>query len=146
MKRITILQIFNNLLLAFLLFLFLYVITIDNIPKTYLRYNIPSDDINDLFSGQRAIEKFQQQYIIKTLHLTGDYKKDNLVQQKFAELLKKESLRPYAIIIYRIYLPKELPYSRFIALLNLMQTEGYKRYMEWDNYFYVLTNNNKFRL
>ncbi|NCU05902.1 MAG: hypothetical protein GXC73_18205 [Chitinophagaceae bacterium] len=146
MQSIPILPILNNLLLAFLLFLFVREINATNVSQTYLKYNIPTDDRNDRYSGQRAVERIQQAYAIKTLQFTGNENKDDHILKTFATLLQTESRKKEATIIYRVYIPKEVTYSRFISLLNLMQTEGYKRYFEWDNYFYVFTNNNKFTI
>lgn len=146
MKQTTVFPILNNLLLLLLLYLFMQEMKTNADSQTFLKYNIPSDDYDDRFSGQRAIEKFQQAYRIKTLHFTGEESKNELILKRFAALLQKENQKKEATIIYRIYIPKSATYNRFISLLNLMKKEGYKRYMEWDNYFYVLTNNNNFRI
>lgn len=146
MKLTSVFPILNNLLLLLLLYLFVQEMNHNAASQTFLKYITPSDDYNDQLSGQRALEKFQQAYTIKTLHFTGEERKDDFILKRFAALLQRENQKKEATIIYRVYIPKEATYNRFISLLNLMKKEGYKRYMEWDNYFYVLTNNTHFRI
>ncbi len=111
--------------------------------KSFIKYNIPSDGKNDMFNGHKIVEDLKSQFIIKTLSFTGNDEKDKIIQDHFATILREESKKKRTFIIYRIYFPETATYGRLISLLNLMKQDDYRRYLEWENYFYVLTNNAK---
>jgi biopolymer transport protein ExbD len=137
-----ILNIFLSVTLALLAFN-LFAPILNEKTKTYIKYNIPSDDGEYPFNGHKIVDKLKSQFSIKTFSFTGNDKKDNMILAQFAKALAEESKKRYSFTIHRIYLPKNVTYGRFVELLNLMKKAGYNKYVEWENYFYVATNNAK---
>lgn len=142
-KKNLILQFLNICLSAMLALLALDIFApiLKEKNKTYIKFNIPSDDRNDMFNGHKIVNDLKSQFIIKTLSFTGNNEKDKIIQAQFAKILREESKKKRTFIIHRIYFPETATYGRLISLLNLMKQDDYRRYLEWENYFYVLTNN-----
>lgn len=146
-KKNLLFQLLNICLSGILAFLVLdlFVPILKEKTKTYIKFNVPSDDGEYPFNGHKIVDDLKSQFIIKTLSFTGNHEKDDQIQDQFATLLREESKKKRTLIIYRIYLPNTVKYGRLISLLNLMKEAGYKRYVEWENYFYVLTDNARTR-
>ncbi len=144
-KKNLLLQLFNICLSAMLalLVLDLFAPILKEKTKTYIKYNIPSDEGEYPFNGHKIVDKLKSQFSIKTFSFTGNDEKDNIILAQFAKALVEESKKRYSFTIHRIYLPKNITYGRFIGLLNMMKEADYRRYIEWENYFYVVTNNAK---
>ena len=109
--------------------------------KSFVKYNIPSDDTNDQFSGQRAIAAINKHFLLQTFTLTGNDKKDEKILSEYNNAVRRNSNLKKPINIIRLNLGNNVTYGRFISILNLMKKEDYKRYFEWENYFYVITRN-----
>lgn len=136
-------QVFNICLLSMLAFLvvdfFEPIINAKN--KTIIKYNIPSDDKDDMFSGQKAITAINKHFLLQTFTLTGNDKKDEKILLQFNDAVRRNSKLKHTAYIIRLNLGENISYGRFIGILSLMKNEDYKRYFEWDGYFYVITRN-----
>jgi biopolymer transport protein ExbD len=109
--------------------------------KSFIKYIIPSDDKNAMFSGQKITDAIIKHFLLQTFTLTGNEKKDEKVLSEFNSAVIRNSNRKKPINIIRLNLGNNVTYGRFISILNLMKKEDYKRYFEWENYFYVITRN-----
>ena len=107
-KKNLLLQLINICLsgILALLVLVFFASTLKEKNKSFIKYNIPSDDGKYPFNGHKIVDELKSQFIIKTLSFTGNDEKDNIIQGQFAKILREESRKKRTFMIYRIYLPK----------------------------------------
>lgn len=127
-------------MLAFLV-LDLFAPILKEKTNTYIKYNIPSDDKDDMFSGPKAVTAINKHFLLQTFTLSGNDKKDEEVMFEFNKAVRRNSELKKPVTIIRLNLGNNITYGRFISILSLMKKEDYKRYFEWENYFYVITKN-----
>lgn len=135
-----ILQILNNTLLILLLFLFQseFNSILKSQNKSVIKYNIPSDEPDGPFSGKRAVQQLKKKYTFITYKFTGKTEIDDKIFDSFRNEAKRLAYTKNKDNVIRIHIPENLTYERFIQLLSLMKEDGYRKYFEWDNYFYIV--------
>lgn len=108
-----------------------------------IKYNIPSDDepadrYNQYFSGPANVKKFKKNFKFITYSFTGDSSEDDKIFESFKAEARRIKYTNDTTHLVRIYLHENISYGQFLKILLLMREDGHKRYMEWDNYFYVV--------
>ena len=109
--------------------------------KVVIKYNVPSDNKDDIFSGHRAVSAINNHFLLQTFVQLGNDKKDEKVLSDFNNAVKRNSKLKHPAHIIRLKLGDNLTYGRFISILSLMKKEDHKRYFEWKGYFYVISRN-----
>ena len=109
-----------------------------------LRLVLPDDDLDTSdfgkrFSGKTFLhEAKKQKKKFITIYLTGDMKED----EKRFDLIRYESRRiKYTCdtnTIVKVHFTDENTYGQFVELVNMMGEDQHKRYMNYQDDFYIL--------
>jgi hypothetical protein len=140
-KSQIILQVTATVILGLLLFLttnLLSKLLKGNPIPTIIRYNIPSDDPDDIFSGKKSVKLLKKNFKFITYAFTGDSSEDDKIFESFKAEAGRLKYTNDTTHLVRIYLHENITYGRFLKILTLMKEDGFKRYLEWDNFFYVV--------
>ena len=128
-----------------ILLFFVFIKRVDEIESflykrgTIFRMTFSSDDPGEIFSGPGALsewKKLKKQFI--NVDLTGVYTEDI----KRLDFIKMEARRlkyTYDTVhILKVHFTNENTYGQFIQLASIMQKDLHKRYMFYQDDFYIL--------
>ena len=93
LKKNQLLQLLNICLLVMLSFLTmdLFAPILNEKNKTFIKYNIPSDDKKSIFSGEKSVAAINKHFLLQIFALTGNDKKDEKVLFEFNNAVKRNS-------------------------------------------------------
>jgi hypothetical protein len=103
-------------------------------PRSISHY-LPSENREHLFNGWHTLDTYRekQPFIFKLNGSSADSRSIQAIMAR-AEIMKEQRDTSHYV---RIMLSEEIKYQDIVSLINIMIKDGHKRYMMWQNSFYI---------